>query len=237
MLRVGLFNFSKGELGEKLHGRVDVAAYSAAARLARNVTVLKYGGLARRMGTRLAYELREPDSGDPDVSGWDIPEGAARLVPFEFSIEQTYALLMTQAQMRPLAFGGAVLEDHLEILDITIEDGAIIEAAYHDYSVDEEIFLTGILGDLGEFLNGRAWLVTEVIDADHFRIDADTTGFAFTGADGGTTRVGAPTPPPPPPVVPPPYVPPPPPDVIPPGQWPGDGREGRLERQNGFPIP
>lgn len=227
MIRAGLFNFSKGELGEKLHGRVDVAAYSAAARLARNVTVLKYGGLARRMGLRLAYELREPDSGDPDVSGWDIPEAAAKLVPFEFSIEQTYALLMTQAQMQPLAFGGAVLEEHLEITDVTIENGAIIEIAYHDYSVGEEIFLTDILGDLGEFLNGRPWLVTEVIDADHFRIDADTTGFAFTGADGGTTRVGAPPPPPAPPVVPPPYVPPDPPEVIPPGNWNRDGREGR----------
>lgn len=221
MIRAGLFNFSKGELGEKLHGRVDVAAYSAALALARNVTVLKYGGVARRMGSRLAYELREPEE------GWDDPVAGARLVPFEFSIEQTYALLMTQGQMQPLAFGGAVLEEHLEILDITSEDGAIIEAAYHEYLVGEEIFLTGIEDEMGEFLNGRSWLVTEVIDADHFRIDADTTALAFTGALGGTTRVGAPTPPPPPPVVPPPYVPPPPPEVIPPGNWNRDGREGR----------
>lgn len=228
MIRAGLFNFSKGELGAALYGRVDVAAYSAAARLARNVTILKYGGLARRMGSRLAYEIREPEE------GWDDPVAGARLIPFEFSIEQTYALLMTQAAMRPLAFGGAVLEEHLEILDISIEAGAIIEAAYHDYLVGEEIFLTGIDGALGEYLNGRSWLVTEVVDADHFRIDADTTGFAFTGATGGTTRVGAPAPPPAPPPVPPPYVPPPPPEVIPPGRWPGDGREGRF---NDNPIP
>lgn len=233
MIRAGLFNFSKGELGEKLHGRVDVAAYSAAAKLARNVTVLKYGGLARRMGMRLAYELREPDSGDPDVSGWDIPEAAAKLVPFEFSIEQTYALLMTQAQMQPLAFGGAVLEEHLEILGISTAANAIITANYHDYSVGEEVFLTGIDGAMGEYLNGRAWLVTAVGDANNFAIDADTTGLVFTGATGGTTRVGPPTPPPPPPPVPPPYVPPDPPEVIPPGNWDRDGREGR---RNGNPI-
>lgn len=221
MIRAGLFNFSKGELGEALHGRVDVAAYNAAARLARNVTVLKYGGLARRMGSRLVYELREPED------GWDDAASAARLVPFEYSIEQTYALLMTQAEMRPLAFGGAVLEEELEILNISIEAGAVIEADYHDYSVGEEIFLVGIVGALGDYLNGRSWLVTEVVDADHFRIDADTTGFVFEGATGGTTRVGPPTPPPAPPPVPPPYVPPPPPAVIPPGSWPTDGREGR----------
>lgn len=236
MLRAGLFNFSKGELGEKLHGRVDVAAYSAAARLARNVTVLKYGGLSRRMGTRVAYELREPDSGDPDVSGWDIPEGAAKLVPFEFSIEQTYALLMTQAQMRPLAFGGAVLEEHLEILGITTAANAVITANFHDYAIGEEVFLTGIDGDMGEFLNGRSWLVTAVPNGNQFAIDANTTGLVFTGATGGTTRVGPPTPPPAPPPVPPPYVPPDPPEVIPPGQWPGDGREGRRYRPNEY-IP
>lgn len=234
MLRAGLFNFSKGELGEKLHGRVDVAAYSAAARLARNVTVLKYGGLARRMGTRLAYELREPDSGDPDVSGWDIPEATAKLVPFEFSIEQTYALLMTQAEMRPLAFGGAVLEDHLEILAITAAANAVITANFHAYSVGDEVFLTGIDGAMGDYLNGRAWLVTAVPNGNQFAIDANTTGLVFTGATGGTTRVGAPPAPPAPPVVPPPYAPPPPPEVIPPGNWGRDGREGR---NFGNPIP
>jgi hypothetical protein len=129
--------------------------------------------------------------------------------------------------MRPLAFGGAVLEDHLEILAITAAANAVITANFHAYSVGDEVFLTGIDGAMGDYLNGRPWLVTEVIDADHFRIEADTTGFAFTGADGGTTRVAPPAPPPAPPVVPPPYVPPDPPEVIPPGNWNRDGREGR----------
>lgn len=237
MIRAGLFNFSKGELGAALHGRVDVAAYNAALRLARNVTILKYGGVARRMGSRLAYELREPESEDPDVEGWDLPEAQARLIPFEYSIEQTYVLLKTQGEMRPIAFGGAVLEEELNITAITSENGAIISAAFHDYDVGEEIFLVGIDGALGAFLNGRSWLVTGVINDGQFRIDANTTGLVFTGATGGTTRVGPPTPPPAPPVVPPPYVPPAPPDVYPPGYWPGDGREGRGGRLNGNPIP
>lgn len=221
MIRAGLFNFSKGELGEELHGRVDVAAYSAAARLARNVTVLKYGGLARRMGMRVAYEISEPPE------GWDDPAADARLFGYEHSIEQSYALLFTQAAMRPLAFGGAVLEEHLEILGISTEASAIVTVNFHEWVVDDEIFLTGIDGLMGDLLNNRTWKVVAVINANNVRINADTGGVGFTGASGGVTRSGAPTPPPPPPVVPPPYVPPPPPEVIPPGHWPGDGREGR----------
>lgn len=222
MLRAGLHNFSKGELAPQLYGRVDVAAYSAAARLARNVVVLKYGGLQRRMGTRVVYELKEPGA------GWDDPSAAGRLIPFEFSIEQTYVLLMTQAAMRPLALGGAVLEEELAITGITNEATAKITIPYHAYVVDEEIFLKGIAGALGQFLNGRAWTVTAVVDANNFRINANTTGLAaFTAATGGTTRVSAPPGPPTPPTVPPVYNDPAPPEVFDPGSynWPFDGWE------------
>lgn len=218
MFRVGLNNMSKGEIAPQLYGRVDVAAYSAAVRLARNVVILKYGGLQRRMGSRVVYEIREPEL------GWDDPDSEARLFPFEFSIEQTYALLFTQAAMRPMALGGAVLEEELAITAITNEAEAKITIAFHDYAVGDEWFAFGIEGEIGDLLNGRVWLITEIVDADNFRINASTVGLdAFTAADGGITRVGAPPAPPAPPVVPPPYEPPPPPPVAPP-----DGGSGRF---------
>lgn len=222
MLRAGLHNFSKGELAPQLYGRVDVAAYSAAARQARNVVVLKYGGLQRRMGTRVVYELKQPGA------GWDDPSAAARLIPFEFSIEQTYVLLMTQAAMRPLALGGAVLEEELAVTGVTNEATAKITIAYHGYLVGEEIFLKGIAGALGAFLNGRSWTVTAVVDANNFRINANTSALAaFTAAAGGITRVGPPAGPPAPPTVPPVYNDPAPPEVFDPGSynWPYDGWE------------
>jgi len=223
MIRAPLLNFSKGEIAEELHSRVDVPAYNAALRKALNVSIMKYGGVQRRMGLRLAYEIREPEE------GWDDPSSTARLVPFEYSIEQSYALLMTQAQMRPLAFGGAVLEDELAITGITSEIDAEITVAFHDYVVGDEIFPTGIEGELGALLNGRVWRVVEVVDANNFRIDADTSGLAaFTAAAGGTARTEAPDPPPAAPSVPSPYVPPAPPPVYDPGGWGDiDGREGR----------
>lgn len=211
MFRAGLNNFSKGEIGPQLYGRVDVAAYNAAVRLARNVVILKYGGLQRRMGTRFVYEMREPDA------GWADPDSAGRLQPFEFSIEQTYALLFTQALMTPLALGGVVLEEELAIAGITNAAQAVVTVAYHDYAVGDEWFPTEIEGEIGALLNNQVWEVIEVIDADNFRIDADTLGLdPFTAAAGGITRVGAPAPVVPP-VVPAPYVPPAEPEVVYPG--------------------
>lgn len=217
MFRAGLFNFSKGELAPALWGRVDVAAYSAALRKAENVVILKYGGVQRRMGTRVVYEIDEPEG------GWDGALGPARLVPFEFSIEQSYALLFTHAMMRPLALGGSVLEEELAITDISNAAQALITSPYHDYAVGDEWFPVGIAGDLGEFLNDRVWRVVEIVDDQSFRIDADTTGLAaFTDAEGGTLREAPPPPPPPPPPVPPPYEPP----ALPPVWNPGDRNPG-----------
>lgn len=215
MFRAGLNNFSKGEIGPQLYGRVDVAAYSAAVRRARNVVILKYGGLQRRMGTRFVYELREP------ALGWSDQDSAARLMPFEFSIEQTYALLFTQAKMTPLALGGVVLEEELKITGITNEAQAVVTSAYHDYVVGDEWFPTGIEGAMGALLNNQVWRVVAVVDANNFRIDADTSALAaFTAATGGITRTAAPAPVVAP-TVPPPAAPPADPPVVYPGYGAG----------------
>lgn len=200
MFRAGQPNFSRGVLSEHLHGRFDVDAYNAGLKEGTNVIVLKYGGLTKRPGTRLVAEVI--DGSEP-----------TRIIPFQFSLTQTYALEMGQGYMSPCALGGRLVEEELAIVNITNAANAEIEAAYHDYLVGERVYLTGIEGEIGDFLNGRFWPVESVVDANKFTIAADTTGLApFTAADGGITRVAPPTPPPPPPVVPPVVPPPPPPD-------------------------
>jgi hypothetical protein len=190
-------NFSKGELADELLGRFDVSAYQAGLRKARNVTILKYGGIAKRPGTRFVAEVF--DASEP-----------VRLIPFQFSIEQAYALELGQGYMRPAALGGIVLEEELAITDITQANPAQIEAAFHDYVAGDQIYLTGIVG-MTE-LNGRTFTVLASIDDDHFTIDVDSSEFgAFVSASGGITRTEAPdavVPPTVPAVVPPPPPPP-----------------------------
>lgn len=193
-------NFSRGELAPELYGRFDVDAWQSSLQQARNVIILKFGGITKRPGTRLVSEVL--DASEPN-----------RIIPFQFSLTQTYALEMGQAYMAPCAFGGRVLEEELDITGVTSAANAQITAIYHGYSVGNYVWIDGIDGEIGDLLNSRKWRVVSVVDADNFTIDADTTGLAaFTAADGGITRVGPPaadpTPPTVPPVVPPPADPP-----------------------------
>jgi hypothetical protein len=191
--RTGSFNFSKGELGPELLGRVDVAAYNSGLERARNVVIRKYGGITKRPGTRFVAEVY--DATKP-----------VRLVPFQFSIEQAYALEMGQGYMRPAALGGMVLHEELFVTAITKANPAKITAAYHGYSAGDQVFLTGITGM--EEINRRILTVVASIDANNFTVNIDSTGFgAYTGNSGGVVR-GAPVTDPVPPVVPPVVAPP-----------------------------
>jgi hypothetical protein len=198
-VRTVLENFSKGEIAEELIARVDVPSYTSAAKLARNVVILKYGGLAKRPGTRLvakAYNSTLP----------------VRLLPFQFSLTQAYALEMGQGYMRPAANGGMVLEQLLTITGITKDVAPTVTVANHGYSVGDQIYFNNVQG-MHE-INGLTGTVTEVVDANNFKVDIDTITFStFTGDSGGIVLSSPPAAPPTPPVVPPTVTPPDPPVV------------------------
>ena len=188
-------NFSRGELAPALRGRFDVDSYQAALKTARNVYILKYGGVSKRPGTRFVGEIISKDADN-------------RLIPFSFSYEQTYALELGQGYMAPCALGGRVLEEELVITDISAAANAQISAALHGYSVGNKVWLTGIAGEMGELLNNRCWQIQSVPTDGTFTINANTTGLTFATAEGGVTRTVAPDPDPTPPTVPDPVDPP-----------------------------
>ena len=190
-VRIPQVNFSKGELAPELYGRFDVDAWQSGLRKARNVILMKYGGVTRRPGTRLVGEVL--DATQP-----------TRLIPFQFSLTQTYALEFGQAYMAPCALGGRLLEDEQPITAITNAANARLSIAYHGFAVGDLLYITGVAGGLGVLLNDGTWTVTAVIDANTVAINADTTSAAaFSGCTGGTANSA------PPAVVTPPVVPPP----------------------------
>jgi len=195
---VALPNFSKGEIAPALYGRIDTNQYNAALKRARNFIVQKYGGVTFRPGTRLVGKV-------------DDPTQAVRLAPFQFSIDQAYALMLQQGIMRPMALGGFVLEQNTGILGATRANPCVLEVPFHGYSVGDRIYLNGIIGMVE--LNNRFAKVTAVPDAGHIAIDIDSTNFTPFASSDGTVNSAPPPPPPAPPPVPPPYVPPDPPDV------------------------
>lgn len=204
--RVALLNFSKGWLSPELEARFDLGAYQAGLRRATNVRIRRTGGVSKRMGTRFVAEALSSSS---------------RLIPFQFSDTQAYALEFSQALMRPYALGGAILETGLEITAITKEATAKVTAAYHGYSVGDQVyFITddpdafGMIEILDRFLT-----VTAVIDVHNFRVDIDSTGFSPFGTDDGEVRTAPPAAPDPPPTVPPVITPP----AVPPVSSGGSG--------------
>ena len=197
-LMAALANFSKGEIAPALYGRIDTNQYAAGLKRARNFIVQKYGGVTFRPGTRLVGKVDDPT----------LP---VRLAPFQFSIDQAYALVLGQGTMRPIARGGFVLEANTKITGATKAVQCALTVPFHGYSVGDRLYLTGIAGMVE--LNNRFATVVAVPDAATIVIDVNSLSFGTFVSSDGTLNAAPPPPPPPPPDVPPVVTPDPPPDV------------------------
>lgn len=89
-------SFAGGEISPNVYGRVDLAKYGVALRRCRNFIVRQYGGIENRPGTRFIAEAKYADR-------------KCRLIPFQFSTVQTYALEFGHLYMRVYKDGGQVL--------------------------------------------------------------------------------------------------------------------------------
>jgi hypothetical protein len=84
-------NFSTGELDPLMRARVDLEQYNNALAKATNVLIQPQGGLRRRPGTKHILEL-------PNTSTASAGNGV-RLVPFQFSVADSYMLCFTHQRM------------------------------------------------------------------------------------------------------------------------------------------
>lgn len=182
MPRYTITNFSRGEFGPQLYGRVDIPQYNAGAKELNNFIIQRYGGVAFRPGFRFVGEV-------------DSVNDAFRLIPYQESIEQAYVLAFAGGGIfTPLADGGIVTDDDLKITAITKAANAQITAAHHALSATNRIYLDGIVG-MTE-MNGRYTYVLAVIDANNFTVPINSTGFNTFVSSSGIVRAGAPPAPP-----------------------------------------
>jgi hypothetical protein len=84
-------NFSTGELDPLLRSRVELDQYNNALAKATNVLIQPQGGLRRRPGLKHILEL-------PNTSTESAGNGV-RLVPFSFSVDDSYMLCFTHNRM------------------------------------------------------------------------------------------------------------------------------------------
>jgi len=93
-------NFSTGELDPLMRARVDLEQYNNALAKATNVLIQPQGGLRRRPGTKHILEL--PNSSTPSAAN------GVRLVPFQFSVTDSYMLCFTHQRMYIIKAGVVV---------------------------------------------------------------------------------------------------------------------------------
>lgn len=89
-------SFSAGEVAPATYARVDLARYYTALKTCRNFVVLPEGGAQNRSGTRFITEVKNSNA-------------RTRLIPFQFSTEQTYILEFGNLYIRFVSMGGQVV--------------------------------------------------------------------------------------------------------------------------------
>ena len=86
--------FVGGELDPGLHGRTDLRSYPASLRTCLNFMIRPAGSIQNRPGTRLVHETKS--------------SGVARLIPFVFNQDDTFALELGDQYMRVHTIGATV---------------------------------------------------------------------------------------------------------------------------------
>jgi hypothetical protein len=146
-------SFNAGELSPLLYGRVDADRYKAGLATCLNYVPIIQGGKIRRPGTAFVAEIKDSTK-------------TARLVPFEFSTTQAYVLEFSDQYVRFYKDNGQILNTSQAITGITNANPCVVTYAGADtFTAGDEVFITGITGAIGSYLNGRNFLIANVSGA------------------------------------------------------------------------
>ena len=144
-------NFTAGELSPRLDARTDVSKYFNGCKKLQNFLVHPHGGATRRPGTQFVREVKNSAH-------------AARLIPFEFNVEQTYILEFGDEYFRIHKDGGTVVDGssnpievttpyaHTELADIKFTQSADVMYVVHPSHSVRKITRT----------SHTAWTISEV---------------------------------------------------------------------------
>lgn len=165
-------SFAGGEIAPELYARLDLTKHQTGLATCLNFKVLPHGPASNRPGWE--YTIETKDSTKESV-----------LLPFIFSVSQSYVLEFGDQYMRIHTGGGTVLSAAQNITGITQANPGVLTYSGADPANGSWVYLTGILGMTQ--LNGRYVKVTDVnTGANTFEI-ADIHG----GADLDTTTYTA----------------------------------------------
>ena len=195
-----LTNFTAGELSPRLDGRNDLAKYSAGCATVENMVIYPHGAAARRPGTQYVASVK-------------TPANKTRLIPFEFSTEQTYILEFGNQYIRfyrnngQIESGGSPYEISTpyltaELFDIKFAQSADVMYLTHPNHQTRKLSRTGhtswtlaaVEFTNGPYLDTNTTATTITTSAHTVGTGRTLTASAVTGINSGsgflTTDVG-----------------------------------------------
>lgn len=142
-------SFAGGEIAPSLHTRVDLVKYATGLKTCRNCIIQKHGGAANRPGTTFIGEVKDSSR-------------TVRLIPFEFNSDQTYMLEFGHLYMRVIRSGSYQYDLTLTITNVTNANPCVVSYTGTDPTNGQEFYISGISGDMGPFMNGRNFKITNL---------------------------------------------------------------------------
>jgi len=163
-----LTNFTAGELSPRLDGRNDLAKYSAGCATVENMVIYPHGAAARRPGTQYVASVK-------------TPAAKTRLIPFEFSTEQTYILefgntyirfYRNNGQIESVGVPYEIVSPYLtaELFDIKFAQSADVMYITHPNHQTRKLSRTG----------HTAWTLAAVEFTNGPYLDTNTTATTLT---------------------------------------------------------
>lgn len=177
MPKLSQVSFTSGEVSPSLHARVDLQRYQTALKTCRNWIVLATGGVANRPGLQFIEELDATSD--------------AFLLPFVYSTEQTYMMVMQEETAKVFTNGAFIgspiatdyASDELEAIRYT-QSADVLTLTHQSYPPSEIVrtnATTFTFGEIDDFDNGP--FLDENVTATTVTASAATgTGITLTAS-------------------------------------------------------
>ena len=166
-------SFTAGVLSPALYARVDLAKYGTGLKVGKNAFIHPHGGISNRPGTEFINEVK-------------TSANKTRLIPFQFSDDQSYVLEFGHQYMRVFRNGGRVLKA-FAITGISKANPAVVTCPGHQFNTGDQITITGVVG-MTE-VNGNTYTVGGGFVNSFGLSGVNSTGFS-TYVSGGIASAG-----------------------------------------------
>lgn len=173
-------------MSPSLFGRTDLAKYHLGASTMRNFFVNYRGGASSRAGLKYVLACKQPATAS-DVT-------PPRNIPFQFNINQGYALEFGDEYMRIVSNGAYITEAANPITNITKANPGVFSYTNTEYDLNDDdwVYLSGI-GGMTSF-NGLVWIVDNATSStftlkDLFGNPVNTTSFPSYTSGGILERI------------------------------------------------